>query len=179
MWRYFILGVYQVLSIYEYTIELIQPRLLYYTSHLFLLPIIYYIIFVKHTKLLTILFSMIFVNFIFSIAFWSSPIQNSIIHYIDGYAAKVTIVIMTIITTFWRVLDWVDCIMRKPAKEDASLEYRKTIDIKWYIGCLFIMLLFFYLSKLYSTIEWCSKEHLITHFMAHVMATISAFFVFS
>lgn len=158
MWQHFIAGFYQGLAIFDKILELIQPRLLYYTSHLFLLPILYYTIAIKHTKLLTTLFSMVFVNFIFSIAFWSSPTKGSMIHYIDAIAAKTTISIMIVTITVRRVLE--------------------NQSIWWFFGCLAWMILFFYLSNLYSTIEWCCREHLITHFMGHLMATISMFFVF-
>jgi len=158
MWQHFMIGVYQGLAIFDKILENIKPRLLYCTSHLFLLPILYYTTAVKHTKLLSTLFSMVFMNFILSIAFWSDPIKGSIIHYIDRTAAKTSIVIITIYTILNRVL------------ENKSLI--------WFFGSLSFMIVFFYLSNLYSTIEWCCREHLITHSMGHIMATISMFFVF-
>lgn len=158
MWQHFIIGINQSLYIFDYIIELITPRLLYYSSHLFLSPIFYYIIANRHTKAMSILFSMIFTNFILSIAFWSDPIKHSYLHYIDAIAAKFSIIVMIIVTTIKRIV------------------YSQTM--KWYISCLSIMILFFYLSNIFSTIEWCSKQHLITHFIGHIMATITMFFVF-
>lgn len=158
MWQHFIVGFYQGFTIFDKILELISLRLLYFTSHLFLLPVFYYTFTIKHTKLLTILFSMVFINFIFSIAFWSSPIKGSTIHKIDSILAKTTIAAMILTTTIRRII------------------VNKSI---WYFfGSLAIMILFFYLSNFYSTIEWCCKEHLITHAIGHLMATISMFFVF-
>jgi len=159
MWQHFIAGFYQGLALFDKILENITPRLLYYTSHLFLLPVLYYTIIIKkHTKLLSTLFSMVFVNFIFSIAFWTEPIKGSTIHKIDSIMAKTTIATMIITTTIRRVLE--------------------NQTIWWFFCCLAWMILFFYLSNLYSTIEWCCREHLITHSMGHLMATISMFFVF-
>ena len=158
MWQYFIIGIQQSYAIFNYMIENIKPRILFYSSHLFLIPILYYVVIIKPTRLLSNVFSMIFMNFVFSIAFWSNPIKNSNIHYIDAVAAKTSIIVMILVTSIKRVL------------------YQQTM--KWFIRSLSIMLLFFYLSNLYSRIEWCCKEHLITHFIGHVMATITMFFIF-
>lgn len=155
MWQHFVIGLYQSIEIYHRMMDYITPRLLYITSHLFLLPILYYLVASKHSKLLTGLFSMVFMNFLFSIAFWSEPIKGSVIHKIDAIAAKTTIVAMVVYTIVRRFL--------------------LSRAVWWFLGCVAVMVLFFYLSNLYSTISWCCREHLVMHFMGHIMATITMF----
>ena len=41
-----------------------------------------------------------------------------------------------------------------------------------------IMFVFFYLSNYYSTIEWCSNDHIYSHFWAHMFALAGIYFTF-
>jgi hypothetical protein len=44
---------------------------------------------------------------------------------------------------------------------------------KYYNILVGLALLFFFLSNLYSQKSWCSREHIITHFMAQIMIFLS------
>ena len=177
MWNHFIIGFHDGVStginILNNIYDVVDPKLLVFTSQLFLLPMICYIFTYllfqyqarkqarKPGDMIYIMFSMIYVNFIISAAFWSNPIKHSMIHYIDAIAAKTTIIILSF-TIFIRLL----------------FSLRSSRLIWWFIGCLSIMGIFFYLSNLYSHIKWCCKEHIITHMMAHIVGIISVFFLF-
>ena len=159
MWQHVLHGFYQTYTLYETALDHIKPRLLYYSSHLFLLPIAYYAFAIPtKTRYLTTIFTMVFTNFVFSLAFWSDPTKHTIIHYIDRTAAKASIVTIATTTIAKRA------IMGRP--------------MGLFLGSLGVMVLFFYLSNLFSAMDWCSKPHLTTHFMGHIMATITMFFLF-
>ena len=130
-------------------------KLLYTSSHLFLIPFfIYY--FTEQSRIQSILFSSLFANFVFSIAFWHDPIKGSLVHRIDAAAARTSFAMLFVFIVFLRSLSWVNYI--------------------WFTLSLFTTVLFFYMSNTYSSYEWCCIEHILCHFMAHIFTTISILF---
>jgi hypothetical protein len=105
--------------------------------------------------ILAVLLSLIIIC---SQLFWSNPIQHSLIHRIDAIVAKVSIVCFFIYIMFFKRHPW------------------------W--GCLtagFIMVCIatsFYLSNHFSTIEWCSEEHIMFHGLMHIFCYIGTFYAF-
>jgi hypothetical protein len=130
-------------------------KLLYVSSHLFLLPFLYYL-FTEKTRIQSILFTALFSNFIFSIAFWYDPIKGSFIHKIDAVAARISITLLFLYTTIFRNLS--------------------IFGFIWYILTVLTMGLFFYLSNIFSTYKWCCIEHILCHLMAHIFACLAIFF---
>ena len=130
-------------------------KLLYTSSHLFLVPFFIYF-FTEQSRIQSILFSSLFSNFVFSIAFWNNPIKGSMVHRIDAAAARTSIAMMLIYITIFRNLSWMGYI--------------------WYALSILTMALFFYMSNIYSSYEWCCIEHILCHFMAHIFAFISILF---
>lgn len=135
---------------------LFTHKLLYCSSHLFLIPFLAYF-FTEKTRIQTILFTALFSNFVFSIAFWHNPINGSLVHKIDAIAARTSITLLLLYTIFFRNLS--------------------ILGFVWYILTVCSMGLFFYLSNSFSRYKWCCKEHILCHFMAHIFAFLCIFFV--
>lgn len=131
--------------------------LLYRSSHLFLVPLFIYVLFIKKTRIQSILFSALFANFIFSIAFWHNPIKHSMVHKIDAIAARTSIILMILYTIFLRNLS--------------------VYFLFWYFLVMFTMLFFFYMSNIFSSNKWCCVPHIICHFMSHLFACIGICFI--
>jgi len=85
-----------------------------------------------------------------STAFWINPVENNIIHKMDGISARLTI------STF---------ILYKIQEPTPD----------FFISCA-IMFFFFYLSNLESRKEWLSKSHIMMHLLAHLFAISSIHF---
>jgi hypothetical protein len=130
--------------------------ILYRSSHLFLLPIIYYF-FSEKSIIKTNILLCIFINFILSIRFWSNPTKGSLMNKIDKIAALSSIIIVTTFVVFI----------------SPNILYL----IKYFI-VLFCMKISFYLSGIFSNKKWCSKEHSIAHSFVHLFGTIGIFFIF-
>jgi len=135
----------------------LNNNLLYYSSHLFLIPLFVYIILIKKTRFQTILFSALYSNFIFSIAFWYNPIKHSMVHKIDAIAARTSIILMLIYTLSLRNLSFYMLFL--------------------YFLNIITMLFFFYMSNVFSSNKWCCVPHIICHFMSHIFASIGVFFI--
>jgi len=97
-------------------------------------------------------------NIILSVFFWNNPIKNSLIHKLDSIFAKITIYYCSTYYIFFK-----ECTFY------SKLEYI----------LLFILLVYFAKkSHYYSTIEWCSKNHLSSHILIHfvmICGTLLAF----
>ena len=105
-----------------------------------------------------LLFSLLCVQFVLSLLFWINPVKNTPIHKIDAIFAKISSAIFILYIFFV-----------KPA--DTVVKYAHTL--------VFIStLLFLYLSNAYSTKGWCSRNHIICHFILHIFGILTAIFVF-
>ena len=131
-------------------------KLLYASSHLFLLPIFVYF-FTNTSRIQSAIFSFLFINFIASIAFWYNPIKGSLVHKIDAVAARTSIITLLLYTLIFRKLSM--------------------FVLVTYILVVLTMFLFFFLSNTYSRKEWCCMEHILCHFMAHIFACFAIFFM--
>lgn len=97
---------------------------------------------------------LLFINIICSLAFWSNPIQNSIIHRIDAIFARVSIVFFTIYFLFYKET--------------------KLIMKNIYLSTLINGVIMFYFSDENSRIEWCSENHINSHFIFHIFSIIGS-----
>ena len=144
------------------------PKILYASSHLFLLVIFMNLMSYGHlttkdkvrsclTELHPLIFSMfsssLMTNFAFSIAFWNNPVRGSLIHLIDTVASKTSIGMTVIYHVFFHGLP----ICRRVC----------------YVITIAFMGWCFYLSNCYSTKAWCCPQHILSHFMAHICAFIA------
>ena len=92
---------------------------------------------------------LLFINMILSYLFWLNPIEKSLIHYYDGILAKISFLLFSIYTLFI-----------------------KEIDTKTKINFILILLstlFLFYNSNYYSIIKWCSNDHILCHFLFHIL----------
>jgi hypothetical protein len=131
--------------------------LLYRSSHIFLLPFLVYILFIKKTRMQSVLLSAIYANFVFSIAFWYKPIKHSLIHKIDAIAARTSILLSILYTLLLRNLSF--------------------YLLFWYVLSMITMFFFFYMSNVFSSNKWCCVPHIICHFMSHIFACVGIFFI--
>ena len=134
---------------------------LVFTSCLLLIPIIYCMTHftIKNNNYEIILLLLLSSNLIWSILFWNNGKKYSLEHKIDGFLAKLSLILFIFYILF--------------IKEDIPKKH------KTFLLCiLFIVILLYYLSNKYSTIEWCSKEHIITHSLFHVSIATGSLFAF-
>jgi hypothetical protein len=94
-----------------------------------------------------LLVGLILINIIMSLLFWSNPMDGSIIHILDGFFAKFSLIIFVFYTLFYKQLS--------------------TYAIIVYLGILFVSLMFAGLSHYYSSQEWCCNLHVIFHGCMH------------
>jgi hypothetical protein len=126
-------------------------KILIFSSCLFLLPYLNIVLFVEETpsNIYEKYMSMLLVcNFIFSVLFWHNPINKSIIHRIDGFFAKLSVVTVFLYVAFIKDVD--------PFNENI----------------FFLLYLFFIsfarLSNKRSRKQWCSNSHIFYHFLMHL-----------
>ena len=93
------------------------------------------------------LVGLILINIIMSLLFWSNPVDGSVIHILDGFFAKFSLIIFVFYTLFYKQLS--------------------NYAIIVYLGILLISLMFAGLSHYYSSQEWCSNLHVIFHGCMH------------
>ena len=129
-------------------------------SSLFLLTSLLFINFIP-TKLnsFEILLSLLLiVNVLFSILFWSHPINRSCIHHYDAIFARISLLLFSTYILFVK---------------------NTTIKIRLvYTLVLSISLFFIYLSNLCSKEKWCSNNHILCHFLFHIFISIGTIFAF-
>ena len=127
-------------------------------STLFLFfPIIIFLYNEKKTNWETILALLLLINIILSFSFWINPIEKSTIHIYDGFFAKISYILFTIYILFI-----------------------KEIDYKIRIVSLIILLLtliMFYYSNIKSK-KWCSNQHIVYHFIFHLVSSMGCSIAF-
>lgn len=142
--------------------EFIHHRWLCITPMMNALPLLYYWRYKEHTRILTFISFFIACLMLSTILFWYSPIQNGYIHNID----KAIVYFIGFLSIGYILFYKLFC-----------------QNIHRYVWFLYGMILaagtyFLYLSNYYSTIEWCSDDHIISHFWFHLIAKPSIWFVF-
>lgn len=93
--------------------------------------------------------SMLGINAFLSIAFWSNPIKNTIVHRLDAICGRTSIVIFTAYTMF--------------IKTNASF-----FAYSMYMYFLELSVFFFMCSSIESSKEWFTKTHILYHFLFHL-----------
>lgn len=144
-------GIYEAKQTWNFIIRHIEPKMLVASSHLFLIPNIISIVHPPPGPVL--IMPILLVVFVFSIAFWSDPVRFSHVHRMDAIVAKIAIITFIL---------YVFTYTTKPKLLAISLS---------------IMLMFFYMSSVYSAQVWCGPEHLLMHCCAHIMGVICICFV--
>jgi hypothetical protein len=88
-------------------------------------------------------------NLVWSILFWNNGKKKSLEHKIDGFLAKLSLILFIYYILF--------------IKENIPRKHKTFL-----LGILSIVILLYYFSNKYSSIEWCSTKHIITHSIFHV-----------
>ena len=140
-----------------------NPQILCVTSILFLVGLYFFIIKPPHqkTKPEYFLATLLVICSIVSILFWSNPIKKSKMHKIDKLVARITITIFILYTLFYKQLN------------TNSLTY-----IYFYLFLILGGAIAFYTSHYYSSKNWTSNEHILSHGIAHILGIIGICYAF-
>ena len=126
---------------------------------LFLLFPIYFFLYNKKKTIWEIVLALLLItNIIISFLFWTISTEKSLIHFYDGILAKISFLLFSIYILFIKVIPY------------------KIKLIALII--LFLSSIMFYYSDIYSTKNWCSREHLICHSIFHLLISIGCSIAF-
>jgi hypothetical protein len=101
---------------------------------------------------------LLLVNLVISILFWLNPIQNSRIHFYDGFFGKISYLLFSI---------YILCIKH--------LEYHLKLV---FLFILLSSLYAFYCSNSKSSKSWCCEEHVLYHTTFHALVSLGTAFAF-
>lgn len=133
-----------------------KPYSLRITSGLILVTFAYFIQNSKKNIHEIFIGSMMLLLFFCSQLFWRNPIRHSIIHKLDAFVAKITIIYSILYTIF--------------AKKMEKWCYYFTI-----VGSIAIA---FYASNYYSSKDWCCPNHIFCHCLLHIFCFVASLYVF-
>jgi hypothetical protein len=146
-------------KICNYTIKMNNHKILVFSSSFFIAPFLYLYFFVENPNLYeTVLSIMLIGNLFFSVLFWNNPVKFSLLHTLDKYFVRLSVI--------------------------AGIIYISLIkDIEYYYKYIFYIFFFIFtgLAKL-STIEsdkvWCSDMHIVYHFLLHIFGISGSYIAF-
>jgi hypothetical protein len=127
------------------------------------LPLLYYWRYCKEkTRVFTFISFFIACLMLSTIFFWYSPIQNGSMHKID----KGIVIIIGFLTIGYVLFYKLFC--------------QKISRFLWFLYGMVLATgtYFLYLSTFYSSVEWCSDDHIISHFYFHLLSKPSIWFIF-
>ena len=138
-------------------------HLLLLSSFFFLIPVYIFIkkfvLYREHLFIFEyILAGFILFNIVASLLFWYNGNKHSCFHIVDGIFAKISLITFIVYVLFFK-------------------------KMPYYIILLFFIVLslviyFIYCSNYYSTIQWCSEQHIFHHAMFHACASMGAIYAF-
>ncbi len=124
------------------------------TNATLIISLLYFYFFTDKNVYEIILAMMLVTTIVMSQIFWSNPVKDSDIHLCDAIIAKLTIFLF-VVYTFW--------------KHGFMLPY---------VIVLLCIVISFYHSHYYSSIEWCSSQHIKSHGLLHYFCFMATFFAF-
>jgi len=133
-----------------------KPNTLRITSGLILVTFAYFIKNSKKNIHEIVIGSMMLLLFFCSQLFWRDPIRRSIIHRLDAFVAKITIIYSILYTILTKHME----------------KYWLYFTI---IGCIAIA---FYASNYYSSKDWCCPHHIFCHCLLHIFCFAASLYVF-
>ena len=140
----------------------LQPQILCFTSILFLSGLYFLIIKNQNqTKIPHIeyfLATLLVICSIVSMVFWSNPIKNSQMHKTDKIVAKITITCFILYILF--------------------LKNNSLTNLYFYLFLIIATAITFYTSHYYSSKNWTSNKHILTHVLAHILGIIGLCYAF-
>jgi hypothetical protein len=138
----------------------LKPQILCFTSILFLTGL-YFLLIKNENENQTLeyfLATLLVICSIVSIVFWSNPIKDSQIHKTDRIVARITITCFILYILFFK---------------KNSLK-----NLCFYLFLIIATAITFYTSHYYSSIEWVSNKHILTHGLAHILGIIGICYAF-
>jgi hypothetical protein len=138
----------------------LKPQILCFTSILFLTGL-YFLLIKNENENQTLeyfLATLLVICSIVSIVFWSNPIKDSQIHKTDRIVARITITCFILYILFYK---------------KNSLK-----NLCFYLFLIIATAITFYTSHYYSSIEWVSNKHILTHGLAHILGIIGICYAF-
>jgi hypothetical protein len=124
-------------------------ELLVCSSFLFLIPVYLLICISQKGTYEFLLMFLVSCNFLFSVLFWSNPVKFSKQHIWDAFFARLTGIYIFL---------YVVCL------KGFSLLHKLT----FFLNLMSTMILI-YFSDYYSSMFWCSQEHVYSHFAFHLL----------
>ena len=135
-------------------IQKYYSNLPFLSTFMFLIPFIYFMGKRGFVYVPFLLLIQCIIQTILSFCFWIDPKghRNTQIHKIDSYCTRFNILLFIAYNLFYQIH-----------------------NIPFFISIV-IMGLFFYLSHVFSSTNWCSMNHTICHVLAHIFGSISIYF---
>ena len=131
---------------------------LIYSTFILLFVNIYFWIKKTNNDIENVLSILLFINFALSLLFWINPIKNSLIHKLDSFFIRFSIFFFSIYILFYK-----------------NFSVKKKI---LYLDAVALAMIIFYFSNFHSSIEWCSNNHILYHFLFHICGNICTIFAF-
>ena len=140
----------------------LQPQILCFTSILFLTGVYFFIIKIQNQVQFQppeyFLATLLIICTIVSVLFWSNPIKDSQMHKIDRLVARITITSFILYMLFYK---------------NNSLKH-----LYFYLFLILAIAIAFYASHYYSSREWISNKHILSHGLAHILGIIGICYAF-
>jgi hypothetical protein len=131
---------------------------LLFSSLFILLPLTFFYVKTNKSNYEYILANLLIINIILSLLFWSNPVKNGLIHIIDAFFARFSVICFLIYIVF--------------LKKNSSLD-------KIIFYSLFLIGLFMFLcGGKESSKNWCSKSHINYHMCFHLFLSLAACYAF-
>jgi len=136
----------------------LKPQILCFTSILFLTGLYFFIMKNQNHPLEYFLATLLVICSIVSVLFWSNPIKDSQMHKTDRIVARITITSFILYMLFYK---------------NNSLKH-----LYFYLFLIIATAIAFYTSHYYSSIEWISNKHILSHGLAHILGIIGLCYAF-
>lgn len=128
------------------------------SSLLVLLPLSFFYLKTNKNNYEYILANLLIINMILSLLFWSNPIKKGLIHKIDAFFARVSLVCFILYIVFLKKI---------------SILCKMSFLILFFIG-----IFMFLCGDKESSKNWCSKNHTNYHMCFHLFAYLAACYAF-
>ena len=124
------------------------------SSLLVLLPLSFFYLKTNKNNYEYILANLLIINMILSLLFWSNPIKKGLIHKIDAFFARASLICFILYIVF--------------------LKKNSIFDKVIFIGLFLIGVSMFLSGDKESSKNWCSKNHINFHMCFHLISFLAA-----
>lgn len=128
------------------------------SSLIVLLPLTFFYFKTNKNNYEYILANLLIINMILSLLFWYNPIKNSLIHKIDAFFVRVSLISFILYIVF--------------------LKNNSLLCMMCFLILFLLVVLMFLYSDKESSKNWCSKNHTNFHMCLHLFGYLAACFAF-